>query len=47
LVYNTEADVRQGKYKVKFTFKDVVALQEITFNLVIDSSNGSASVEVQ
>ena len=38
LVINTENEVRQGKYKVIFSFKDVVALQEINITLNIDSS---------
>lgn len=38
LVVNNQADVRQGKYKVVFSFKDVTALQEITITLSIDSS---------
>nr|DAW04833.1 MAG TPA: tail connector protein [Caudoviricetes sp.] len=38
LVVNNQTDVRQGKYKVVFSFKDVTALQEITITLSIDSS---------
>ena len=44
LTYNTEADVRQGKYKAKLTFKDVIAIQEITFDLEIDSSNKQVNI---
>ena len=44
LVYNTEADVRQGKYKAKLTFKDVIAIQEITFDLEIDTTNKEVNI---
>ena len=47
LVINTEAECRQGHYKVQFTFKDVVALQDITVDLVIDSSSKSVDVSVE
>lgn len=44
LQYNNEADVRMGKYKAKLTFKDVIALQEITFDLEIDSTNKQVTI---
>lgn len=44
LVYNTEANVRAGKYKAKLTFKDVIALQEITFELEIDTNNNTVTI---
>lgn len=46
LVINNQADVRQGKYKVLFSFKDVVALQQITITLSIDSSVKSVDVSI-
>lgn len=46
LKVNTEADCRQGKYKVVFSFKDVVALQEITMDLVIEKSSKSIEIGV-
>lgn len=46
LVINTENEVRQGKYKIIFTFKDVVALQEINITLAIDSSSKATTVKV-
>lgn len=44
LQINTEANVRSGKYKVIFKFKDIVAMQEIEFVLQIDKSSGTSSV---
>lgn len=46
LKVNNEADCRQGKYRVVFSFKDVVALQEITMDLVIEKSSKSVDVSV-
>ena len=40
LSVNNEADVRKGKYVAQLVFKEVVALQNITLNLVIDSVEG-------
>ncbi len=47
LKINTEAECRQGHYKVQFTFKDVVALQDITIDLVIESSSKSVDISVE
>lgn len=44
LAVNTEADCRQGKYKVIIKYKDVVPMQEITFNLIIDAASKSVTV---
>lgn len=47
LKINTEAECRQGHYKAQFIFKDVVALQDITIDLVIDSSSKSVDISVE
>lgn len=47
LKINTEAECRQGHYKVQFIFKDVVALQDITVDLVIDSASKSVDVSIE
>lgn len=44
LTVNTESEARQGKYKAIIKYKDVVAMQEITFNLVIDSASKSITL---
>lgn len=44
LTLNTEAEVRQGKYKIKVSYKDIVSLQEISIYLSIDTANGTASI---
>ena len=41
---NNEADVRQGKYKAIFKFKDIVPLQDITLNINIDKTSGTISI---
>lgn len=46
LTVNTEADVRQGKYKVILTYKDIVTLQEVNMSIVIDSASNDVSIEV-
>lgn len=45
LQINNEADVRNGKYKIKLTYKDVTPMQEITMNFIIDSAAKSITVE--
>lgn len=45
LQVNTEADVRAGKYKAQLKFKEVVGMQEITIDLIIDSTDSSLSME--
>lgn len=44
LSVNTEADVRQGKYKAILKFKDIVPMQEITMGIYIDQASKSVSV---
>lgn len=44
LAVNNEADVRQGKYRAKLVYKDIVALQDITMDIIIDAASGSVSV---
>lgn len=46
LVVNTEAEARQGHYKARFHFKDIVALQDITIDVIIDKASKSVSVDV-
>lgn len=46
LVVNTEAAARQGHYKAKFRFKDIVALQDITLDVIIDKASKSVSVDI-
>lgn len=45
LSVNTEADVRAGKYKAQFVFKEVIGMQEITVDLVLDKVNTSVKIE--
>lgn len=47
LQVNTEADVRQGKYKVILTYEDIVPLQEVTINIVIDAASQSISIDTE
>lgn len=44
LTVNTEAEVRQGIYKVILTFKDIVPMQDIQLSLVIDQASKSISI---
>lgn len=46
LVINTEASARQGHYKARFSFKDIVALQDINLDIVIEKASKSVSIEV-
>lgn len=46
LVVNTEAAARQGHYKAIFRFKDIVALQDITLDVIIDKASKSVSVDI-
>lgn len=41
---NTEAEVRQGKYKVKLKIKDIVPMQDISINVVIDKAERTISI---
>lgn len=44
LTVNNEADVRQGKYRIKLRYKDIVPMQEIEMNIIIDSASKDISV---
>ena len=46
LVINTEASARQGHYKARFSFKDIVALQDINLDIVIEKASKSVSINV-
>lgn len=46
LTINTEEAARQGHYKIRFSFKDIVALQDITLDLVIDKASKSVQIDV-
>lgn len=46
LTVNTEAEVRQGKYKVILKYKDIVTLQEVSMNIIIDSASNDVSITV-
>ncbi len=46
LQLNNEADARQGKYHIKFKFKDVATMQEITMDLVIDQASKKSSISI-
>ena len=44
LQINNEADVRQGKYKVKLSVKDIVPMQDINIAISIDAASRSISI---
>lgn len=46
LIINTEADARSGHYKARFRFKDIVALQDITLDVVIEKATKSVSIDI-
>lgn len=46
LQINTEAEARQGHYKARFSFKDIVALQDITLDVVIESSTKTVDISI-
>lgn len=47
LQINNEADVRQGKYKVKLTYKDIVTLQDISLDVIISKADKSVSITLE
>ena len=47
LKVNTEAAARQGHYKARFHFKDIVALQDITLDVIIDQASKSVNITVE
>lgn len=46
LIINTEADARSGHYRARFKFKDIVALQDITLDVVIEKATKSVSIDI-
>ena len=44
LTVNNEADVRQGKYRIKLRYKDIVPMQEVEMDIIIDSASKDISV---
>lgn len=46
LVLNTEAEVRQGRYKIKVSYKDIVTLQTIDIYLTIDAVGKTVSINL-
>lgn len=46
LKVNTEEEVRQGKYHVVFTFKDVVSMQQVTVDVVLEKASKSITMDV-
>lgn len=46
LVVNTEAEVRQGKYKLIIKYRDIVPIQDIQVTLTIDQASRTVSSEV-
>lgn len=46
LKVNTEEEVRQGKYYVVFTFKDVVSMQQVTVDVVLEKASKSITMDV-
>ena len=46
LILNTEAEVRQGKYKIKVSYKDIVTLQTIDIYLTIDAVGKTVSINL-
>lgn len=46
LKVNTEEAVRQGKYHVVFTFKDVVSMQQVTVDVVLEKASKSITMDV-
>lgn len=46
LTINTEAEARSGHYKARFSFKDIVAMQDITLDVVIEKASKSVSIDI-
>lgn len=46
LKVNTEEDVRQGKYHIIFSFKDIVSMQQINVDVVLEKASKSVSMDV-
>lgn len=46
LKVNTEEDVRQGKYHIIFSFKDIVSMQQINVDVVLEKASKSITMDV-
>lgn len=46
LKVNTEEEARQGHYHAVFSFKDIVAMQDITLDVVIEKASKSVTIDV-
>ena len=46
LKVNTEEDVRQGKYHIVFSFKDIVSMQQINVDVVLEKASKSITMDV-
>lgn len=46
LQINTEAEVRQGKYRIHLNMREIVPLQDISFVLTLDAANSTIGVNV-
>lgn len=46
LKVNTEEDVRQGKYHVVFSFKDIVSMQQVNVDVVLEKASKSITMDV-
>mgnify|MGYP003603917598 CR=1 FL=1 len=44
LTINNEADVRQGKYVIKVSYKEIVTMQQIDIYLTINTANNTVSI---
>lgn len=47
MVTNNESDVRAGKYKVRFGYRDIVTLQMVEFDIVVEASSSSVSINIE
>jgi hypothetical protein len=46
LKVNTEEDVRQGKYHIVFSFKDIVSMQQVNVDVVLEKASKSITMGV-
>ena len=46
LKVNTEEDVRQGKYHIVFSFKDIVSMQQVNVDVVLEKASKSITMDV-
>lgn len=47
LTVNTEDRVRQGYYRAKLKYKDIVTLQDITLDVIVSSSENTVTIELE